>query len=47
MYRVTLYALTMPPSPMLFREFETDVEADRWLKWASDNLPCHARKERK
>jgi hypothetical protein len=42
MYRVTLLALTMPPSPMLFREFETEIEAERWRLWASC-LPCHAR----
>ncbi len=45
MIRVTLYALTMPPSPMLYREFSHRVLAVEWAAWARANLPCHARIE--
>lgn len=43
MHRVTLYALTMPPSPMLYRDFARRSDALAWRKWARDTLPCHAR----
>lgn len=46
MFRVVLYALTMPPSPMLYQDFPTKAEAERWRTWASC-LPCHARISRK
>ena len=46
MWTVTLYALCIPPSPMLFRSFETKAEAMRWKDW-SQCLPCHSRISRK
>ncbi|WP_292570135.1 hypothetical protein [Mesorhizobium sp.] len=42
-HRVTLYALTMPPSPVLYCEFKHRSEAWAWRDWARRELPCHAR----
>jgi hypothetical protein len=39
-HRVTLYALTMPPSPMLYRDFERRSDAMIWRDWAMRELPC-------
>lgn len=41
---VTLFALTLPPSPMLYRAFETKAEAERWRDWAT-SLPFPAMQE--
>lgn len=43
MIRVLIFALTMPPSPMLYLDFETMPEAERWGAWARKTLPCHVR----
>lgn len=45
MWRVTLYSLCVPPSPQLYRDFETEAEAERWKAWSAC-LPCHARLRR-
>lgn len=43
MHRVTLYALTMPPSPLLYQDFDKRADALAWRAWARRELPCHAR----
>ena len=47
MIRVTLYALTLPPSPLLYRDFRRHSDADAWATWARSELPCHVRKTRR
>ena len=42
-HRVTLYALTLPPTPMLYRDFDYRHEAWAWRDWARRELPCHVR----
>lgn len=43
MHRVTIYALTLPPSPLLYQDFEKRGDAWAWRAWARRELPCHAR----
>lgn len=46
-HRVTLYALTTPPSPMLYREFDRCDDAMEWQAWAKRELPCLTRRSRR
>lgn len=41
MIRVTIYSLTLPPSPMLYRDFRRRWDATDWAAWARKTLPCH------
>ncbi|ESW92939.1 hypothetical protein X772_03030 [Mesorhizobium sp. LSJC280B00] len=43
MHRVTIYALTMPPSPMLYQDFGKRGDASAWRAWAKREFPCHVR----
>lgn len=40
MIRVTIYSLTTPLTPMLYRDFTVPVLAELWATWARATLPC-------
>lgn len=44
---ITVFALTMPPSPMFRREFERRVDADDYAAFWRRLGSCHLKIERK
>lgn len=46
MITVTIFSLTMPPSPMFARTFARRIDADDYVAFWRRLTPCHIRRSR-